>query len=320
MIKFDTLMDDALISAIIAAPDDDAPRLVWADREGGARGELVVVQCAIASGRRDLSARERELLAQLAKPGDRYERGFLEHGVFRLDDLSDQGAMIFAAHPLLRSIAISDFEGVVTEDASAAALYVRQNRFARAFAAFPPGRVDALTASAFIREAPLGMAEGLRTFGAELATLIRDAGTLKHLRELTLIDSGFRYARHLGGLHPHLRVLRTLRLRGTNDLSWEDAAHVVNSLTSLRHFGYEIADWDDAGEDLRPFLALVEPGRLETFELATSDVPQLVAAIRAYPAALSALTTLRLRIHGDAKNPERALRAALPSFAWIELA
>ena len=42
-------MTDALIAAILAHPDDDAPRLVWADREGGERGELVVVQCALAA-------------------------------------------------------------------------------------------------------------------------------------------------------------------------------------------------------------------------------------------------------------------------------
>ena len=32
---------DPLLDAILANPDDDAPRLVWADREGGERGELV---------------------------------------------------------------------------------------------------------------------------------------------------------------------------------------------------------------------------------------------------------------------------------------
>ncbi|MFO0740345.1 MAG: TIGR02996 domain-containing protein [Labilithrix sp.] len=67
-------MTDALIAAILAHPDDDAPRLVWADREGGERGELVVVQCALAAepplprAERDrLRARERELLAKLEK-------------------------------------------------------------------------------------------------------------------------------------------------------------------------------------------------------------------------------------------------------------
>lgn len=60
---------DDLLAACIAAPDDDEPRLVWADAVGGARGELVVIQCKLA--REDLPpaeagaliARVEELLA-----------------------------------------------------------------------------------------------------------------------------------------------------------------------------------------------------------------------------------------------------------------
>ena len=61
---------DELIAQCQAAPDDDAPRLAWAAEFGGERGELVEVQCRLASGAvtnrdewRKLRARERELLA-----------------------------------------------------------------------------------------------------------------------------------------------------------------------------------------------------------------------------------------------------------------
>src|SRR5258706_7463877 len=61
---------DELIAQCQAAPDSDAPRLAWANAVGGERGELVVVQCRLASGAvanrdewRRLRARERELLA-----------------------------------------------------------------------------------------------------------------------------------------------------------------------------------------------------------------------------------------------------------------
>ena len=64
-------MLDALIAQIQAAPDDDAPRLAWANSVGGERGELVIVQCRLASGVvtdrdewRRLRARERELLVE----------------------------------------------------------------------------------------------------------------------------------------------------------------------------------------------------------------------------------------------------------------
>lgn len=50
-------------------PDDDAPRLVWADAVGGERGELVVLQCELARGglsvdrNARLRVRESELIA-----------------------------------------------------------------------------------------------------------------------------------------------------------------------------------------------------------------------------------------------------------------
>jgi len=39
-----------LLADCRAHPDDDAPRLVWADAVGGERGELVVLQCELARG------------------------------------------------------------------------------------------------------------------------------------------------------------------------------------------------------------------------------------------------------------------------------
>jgi uncharacterized protein (TIGR02996 family) len=55
-------------SACAANPNDDGPRLVWADAVGGERGELVVIQCDLARGEltpaesRARRSRERELL------------------------------------------------------------------------------------------------------------------------------------------------------------------------------------------------------------------------------------------------------------------
>src|ERR1700694_4004760 len=64
--------DDAFVQAIIDRPDDDAPRLIYADwleERGDPRGEFIRVQCALARmdeydpRRWDLEAREKELLA-----------------------------------------------------------------------------------------------------------------------------------------------------------------------------------------------------------------------------------------------------------------
>lgn len=57
--------EDELLAAIYAAPDDDGPRLVYADallEAGDARGELIVLQCARARTDGAPTARERTLL------------------------------------------------------------------------------------------------------------------------------------------------------------------------------------------------------------------------------------------------------------------
>src|SRR5262245_55759512 len=114
-------MLDALIAEIQAAPDDDAPRLAWANAVGGERGELVIVQCRLASGvvtNRDewrrLRARERELLcahgvAWSGLAGEypsscMFRRGFVDSAgiVCSYDSRLDQ---ILARWPLVRSVA-----------------------------------------------------------------------------------------------------------------------------------------------------------------------------------------------------------------------
>jgi len=109
---------DELMAQCAASPDSDAPRLVWADAVGGERGELVVLQCRLASGVSDrdewraLRARERELIAAngvewsgLAheSPCSRvFRRGFVE--AFEIVCSHDERLdPIFAATPLARS-------------------------------------------------------------------------------------------------------------------------------------------------------------------------------------------------------------------------
>jgi uncharacterized protein (TIGR02996 family) len=69
---------DALLRAIVAAPDDDAPRLVyadWLDEHGeAARAEFIRLQCKLArhprtaDGRRtELELAEQELFRQHAR-------------------------------------------------------------------------------------------------------------------------------------------------------------------------------------------------------------------------------------------------------------
>lgn len=85
------LRDAALHAAVLAAPDDDAPRLVFADwllERGDPRGELITTQIALANrpGDAELVVRERELmkahrelwLAPLKTMHAQFRRGFVE--------------------------------------------------------------------------------------------------------------------------------------------------------------------------------------------------------------------------------------------------
>lgn len=81
---------DALLEAVRDAPDDDEPRLVFADylqEHGDPRGELIIVQCLRERLEREEKTttleyrtacwRERTLLSQLRVPSGAYRRGFV---------------------------------------------------------------------------------------------------------------------------------------------------------------------------------------------------------------------------------------------------
>jgi uncharacterized protein (TIGR02996 family) len=83
----------SLIAAVAADPDDDGPRIVYADwlqQAEDPRGELIAIQCTLARTRTpELAVRERALLERheaewLARVGlrvreGRFHRGFIEH-------------------------------------------------------------------------------------------------------------------------------------------------------------------------------------------------------------------------------------------------
>lgn len=111
-----------LLDAVIADPDDDDVRLVYADwieDEGDeARGELIQVQIALArddgaramdeAARKRLEAREAELLrvhegtwaAPLGVPGWRFRRGFVDDITLPVSLFLAEGSRVFAAAPI----------------------------------------------------------------------------------------------------------------------------------------------------------------------------------------------------------------------------
>ncbi len=131
-----------LIAAITAAPDDDAPRMVYADhlmQRGDPRGEFIALQCRLARaeaadepGDVAVIARERQLhdehadvwtgpLRNIFDAGYVFRRGFVEHVTVWLEgdvtypnatredvaiDRTDRLGELFVHAPLLRSITV----------------------------------------------------------------------------------------------------------------------------------------------------------------------------------------------------------------------
>jgi uncharacterized protein (TIGR02996 family) len=112
--------DDAFLEAVIAVPEDDTPRLVYADfldEQGQAdRTEFIRVQCALARMPRDeprreeLAAREQALLAAhqkewagpLAGLAEKceFQRGFAEAVTLAGEDFLEHAEALFATAPV----------------------------------------------------------------------------------------------------------------------------------------------------------------------------------------------------------------------------
>jgi uncharacterized protein (TIGR02996 family) len=125
--------DDAFLQAIIASPDEDTPRLVYADwlDESGRpeRAEFIRVQCALArmavfnDRRRQLQRRQGELLgahgarwltqewpqtASVAVNARTFERGWVAELSLRGRELGDAGARELASAPRLALLTALD--------------------------------------------------------------------------------------------------------------------------------------------------------------------------------------------------------------------
>jgi uncharacterized protein (TIGR02996 family) len=277
-------MDD-LIAAIAASPDDDGPRLVWADREGGERGELVVLQCRIAAregtraDRVRWQARVREILER--EPSEhRYVRGFIEEVRVGLDGLD---ASLFDRWPLLRSLVIEPFlpavrprsyEGMTPADAWAEG----SARFEAACAGLPVGRVQTLEVTAEIAERGDHVEpDEEHPFGDAFVASIAKTPAFAGLRELRVIGGGLTAA-----IAPHVAALRLTALRGGASLGGADAARLLSEAPTLRAFG----PWNGSPSlhDVELATLLAAPATRELVELdlwanelADADLEQLAA-------------------------------------------
>ena len=185
------------MDAIAAAPDDDAPRLVYADwlsGPGDPRGEFIQLDCQLAAApddprRRALKIAHNKLLKEHGErwsasvlavlpqaPGFHeveHRRGMIEFAKITIADLPHLDAL-FAVAPMLRELAIVPGELGPGPTLGGA-------RFAK------PRLRGALLAPAFSRLRSLTLA--LQGGGNELAIEVANAATLSSLRRLTLVGS-----------------------------------------------------------------------------------------------------------------------------------
>lgn len=126
-------LDEPFLRAIAADPDDDVPRLIYADwleERGDPRSEFIRLQCELAqlpAHQRppNLTARESELQSRYSRGWDtalrgedvhlvprEYQRGFLHEVAMHLVTAVKQSAMLFQAAPTVRSLCIYSIETI----------------------------------------------------------------------------------------------------------------------------------------------------------------------------------------------------------------
>lgn len=221
-----------------AHPDDDGPRLVWADAAGGERGEFVVLQCELARGVGDplrageLHRRSDELLARhgadwaglhdVARAVE-FRRGFVE--VVKLDG-AHAPSQVMARAPLARSLVsvVRDRPQIdrlfaAAELSALAGLYIElaappsASRILHPLGLRPRGHGAAIDDHLAARRLP-----ALRAFGSNAV----DADLLTHLPFLAALERlhipGVRLTRSQAiGLFARMPRLRALSLQTHDD-------------------------------------------------------------------------------------------------------
>jgi uncharacterized protein (TIGR02996 family) len=342
------LADDALLEACRAAPDDDAPRLVWADAVGGERGELVVLQCDLARGGlppAEAAARrrrERELLARhgaawagLEAFRSRFEfrRGFVEAVELDARTFASYGEAIFRRAPLLRSLTAGL---TATDDDPSDGPIARLRRLTEAPAFWRLGGLD--LAGVGVQARAYGYDPGFDGRGDEAARLLAASGAVAQLDALGISSSGLTAA----GVHHlvasgELAHLEALWLRG-HDLGADALLAVLARAPRLRSLDlYGAADLEAIAPALPPLAELHLSGigdaalaalggsraapTLERLRLTLGAIGD-VGALRAFPR----LRELDLRVarlgdpaHAGADLAAADLAAALPALRRLQL-
>ena len=306
---------DPLIAAIVADPENDAPRLVWAERVGGERGEFVQVQCALArrdldrSERRRMRARELALLRRHCGSWSGFERdtyatfvrGFVEGVRIGVPELESALDTLFTRAPLLREIELLElhahkdlnrFFGPTVEEVWEGIA----GRLPAILSALPSGRVKSLIADPTLAEVGdwnefarvldrtdafvdiITAAEGLRQLSSlKLYGTCAERQTVDRLTRLPLLES--LEIRHGFGANGYVELLR--------------------ALPTLRRISVRSFEPDLAGAQLRALTSASEASRLVELDIDLSASSNADAEVLAH-SPLHALRRLTIRSGAEA--------------------
>lgn len=267
---------DSLLRAIVDAPDDDAPRLVWADREGGDRGELVVLQCMLArrAGTRPervrMAARVRELLARFQQPNEILVRGFVESAHVELEQI---GPELFDRLPLLRALSLADFT-ISIRPASYGEMTLEQSwgesaaHLASAFARLPPGRIRKLEGTPEVAErGDYAYPDDEHPFGDAFIAVVAAAPGLAGLTELTVLAGDITTA-----ALPDLATLSLDSLRAGTRLDGAGCVALLRAVPTLRRLCPFNGRPKINGSELAVLLAAPEIARLTELDLWANEI------------------------------------------------
>ncbi|WP_166831438.1 TIGR02996 domain-containing protein [Thalassoroseus pseudoceratinae] len=280
--------DSAFLEAILADPDEDLPRLIyadWLDEQGDPRGEFIRIQCELfqrsddvpflqneiwrlPQRKRDddhwnaLKSRERELLsaheADWIQPLKSIQtrdwkqfyflRGFVEHGWFSVRDWKSHGEEILDQAPLLDSLDLRGFESRMGTIVELESLQ----------------KIRRLTLEGYFQgfstDSPL-------TMGADGAAYLAETPHLLNLREIRLRENDIRDAglRHLCQSR-HFGSLELLDLQ-RNQITDEGITEIIRShaFPKLRSLNLQSNELTESG-----FWSLVNsplPDRMDYIDL-----------------------------------------------------
>jgi uncharacterized protein (TIGR02996 family) len=240
-----------LVELVLARPDDDAPRLVyadWLDERGNPRGEFIRLQCALARlgpddpRRPALSERERLLSARHRAEWDRplagladgwdYRRGFPDaaRGTARL--FLEKAGLLLRTAPV-RELDVHDVSGLLTPLAQAS--WLERLRGLTVYASRNAAVAPALAGSPQVQRLE-ALRLGRNAIGDDGAAAIAGSPFLARLRELDLGENRLGPAAAAAlAASPHLGQVERLDLSG-NALGADGARALVDSsaLTRLR--------------------------------------------------------------------------------------